>query len=75
MTRTHKLFIKLLMVTLGAVIILSSFVGCTGEATKGTVALGEGDWDSMAVQTRVAGFILENGYDYEVTYELAEPFL
>jgi glycine betaine/proline transport system substrate-binding protein len=70
MTKKHNIGIRLLIVTLGAILVLSSFAGCTSEATKGTVTLGEGDWDSMAVQTRVAGFILENGYDYEVTYEL-----
>ncbi|MHC4277842.1 MAG: ABC transporter substrate-binding protein [Planctomycetota bacterium] len=67
MTREQKLGTKVLVIFLGAVLILSSFVGC---ATGGgnTIVLGEGDWDSFAVQTRIAGFILENGYDYEVTF-------
>jgi glycine betaine/proline transport system substrate-binding protein len=55
------------MVALGAILILSSFIGCIGGAD---VVLGENDWDSSAVQTRIAIFILENGYDYEVAIEI-----
>ncbi len=69
MTRKQKLGTKALMVALGAILILSSFIGCITKAEK-TVVLGESDWDSAAVQTRVAAFILENGYDYEVAMEL-----
>jgi len=67
MTRKQKLGTKLLIVALGAILILSSFFGCIGGAD---VVLGENDWDSSAVQTRIAIFILENGYDYEVAIEI-----
>ncbi len=69
MTKKHKLGIKILMVTLGVALVLSISPGCFGSGRE-TVVLGEGDWDSMAVQAHIAGFILENGYDYEAAYEL-----
>jgi glycine betaine/proline transport system substrate-binding protein len=69
MTKKHKLGIKILMGILGVVLVLSTSTGCFGTS-RNTVVLGEADWDSGAVQARIAAFILENGYDYEVAFEL-----
>ncbi len=69
MTKKHKLGIKILMGILGVGLLLAASPGCLGGAAK-TVVLGEGDWDSFAVQAHIAAYILENGYDYEVQYEL-----
>ena len=69
MLRKHKLGLKILMVTLGLVLILPALLSCFGSSRE-TVVLGEVDWDSGAVQAHIAGFILENGYDYEAVYEL-----
>jgi len=66
MTGKHKLGIKLLMVALGAILILSSFVGCTTK--KETLTFADLDWDSAQVHNRIAAFILEHGYGYDIAY-------
>ncbi len=64
MTRKQKLGTKLLMVALGAILILSSFVGC-GAASKETIVLGELPWDTAMVGNQIVVFILEHGYGYD----------
>jgi len=66
MTKKHKLSIKLLMIALGAILILSSFVGCVTQ--KETLTFADLDWDSAQVHNRIAAFILEHGYEYEIAY-------
>jgi glycine betaine/proline transport system substrate-binding protein len=66
MTGKHKLGIKLLMVALGAILILSSFVGCTTK--QETLTFADLDWDSAQVHNRIAAFILEHGYGYDIAY-------
>jgi len=66
MTEKRKLGTKLLMVVLGAVFILSSFIGCTATEEKPTLVFADLTWDSAFFHNHVAGFILENGYGYEV---------
>jgi len=70
MTGKHKMGIKLLMVALGAMLILSSFAGCTTTTTdeKGTLVFADLLWDSALFHNRVAGFILEHGYGYDIEY-------
>ncbi|MFC1865509.1 ABC transporter substrate-binding protein [Chloroflexota bacterium] len=69
MNGKRKLGIKVLLMVLGAALILSSFIGCTTTTTeKGTLVMADLLWDSALFHNRVAAFILENGYDYEVEY-------
>ncbi len=76
MTRKHKLGTKLLIIALGAILILSSFIGCVTEEEKGTLMFADLDWDSAQVHNRIAAFILEHGYGYddiEYTYGSTIP--
>jgi len=58
--------VKVLIATLGALLLLIPFTGCTaGEAEKETIVFGEGNWDSSQLHSRIAAFILENGYGYQ----------
>lgn len=67
--KKHKLGIKILMVTLGVVMVLSTFLGCgTEESEKGTLVFADLLWDSAFFHNRVAAFILENGYGYDIEY-------
>ena len=66
MTRKQKLGTKLLIVALGAILILSSFIGCITQ--KETITFADLDWDSAQVHNRIAAFILEHGYDYNIEY-------
>ncbi len=66
MTRKQKLGIKVLMVALGAMLILSTFSGCLVK--KETLIFADLDWNSAQVHNRIAAFILEHGYDYEIDY-------
>ncbi len=69
MTRKQKLGTKILMVALGVLLILSSFIGCvTDESEKGTLVFADLLWDSALFHNRVAGFILEHGYGYDIEY-------
>jgi glycine betaine/proline transport system substrate-binding protein len=72
MTGKHKMGIKLLMVALGALLILSSVIGCGATTTKtdekGTLVFADLLWDSALFHNRVAAFILEHGYGYEIEY-------
>jgi len=57
---------KVLIATLGVLLLLIPFTGCTaGEAEKETIVFGEGNWDSSQLHSRIAAFILENGYGYQ----------
>jgi len=66
MSKKRNLGIKLLVLILGAALILSSFAGCTATEVKPTLVFADLTWDSAFFHNRVAGFILENGYGYEV---------
>lgn len=63
MTSKHKLGLKILMVTLGLTLGLSTFSGCFGD--KDTLKYADGSWDSIQIQNRIAAFITEHGYGYE----------
>ena len=65
MTKKHKPGIKLLLVALGAILILTSFVGCVTEPEKPTLIFADFNWDSAQLHNRIAAFILEHGYGYE----------
>ena len=66
MSRKRNICIKLLALALGAVLILSCFAGCTATEEKPTLVFADLTWDSAMFHNRIAGFILENGYGYEV---------
>ena len=66
MTRRLKLGTKLLLVVLGAALILSSLFGCTTK--KETLWFADLDWDSAQVHNRIAAFIIEHGYGYDIDY-------
>ncbi len=69
MTKKHKLGIKVLMVALGLVLVLSTFLGCGAkESEKGTLIFADLLWDSALFHNRIAAFILENGYGYDIEY-------
>ena len=78
MTRKQKLGFKILAVALGAILVLSSFTGCgdvdttttptTTTQEKGTLVFADLLWDSALFHNRVAAFILEHGYGYEIEY-------
>ncbi|MEA3470292.1 MAG: glycine betaine ABC transporter substrate-binding protein, partial [Thermodesulfobacteriota bacterium] len=38
------------------------------SAAKGTIRFMDLSWDSIQVHNRIAGFIIENGYGYDVEY-------
>ena len=66
MTRKQKLGFKVLAVALGAILVLSSFTGCVTQ--KETLTFADLDWDSAQVHNRIAAFILEHGYGYDINY-------
>jgi glycine betaine/proline transport system substrate-binding protein len=55
------------MVALGAILMLSTFSGCV-TTTKETLTFADLDWNSAQVHNRIAAFILEHGYGYEIDY-------
>ena len=71
MTRKQKLGIKVLMVALGVMLILPSFSGCLVK--KETLIFADLDWDSAQVHHRIAAFIPEHGYGYEIDYMFLSP--
>jgi len=61
----QKLGIKVLMGVLGALLLLIPFAGCAAEAPeKEPIVFADLSWDSAQVHSRIAAFILENGYGY-----------
>ena len=66
MIKKRNLGVKLLMVALGAALILSCFAGCAATEEKPTLVFADLTWDSAFLHNRIAGFILENGYGYEI---------
>ncbi|MBA7506648.1 hypothetical protein ES706_05341 [subsurface metagenome] len=65
MLKKQKLGIKILMGVLGALLLLIPFAGCAAEAPeKGPIVFADLGWDSAQVHSRIAAFILENGYGY-----------
>ena len=70
MTIKQKLGIILLIPMLGALLLLASFAGCATAPQK-PIVFGYGGWDTQQFMSRVAGFIVEHGYGYEVQYPAA----
>lgn len=56
--------IKIVMVALGLLLILLPFAGCAAEAPEEPAVFADLGWESAQVHSRIAAFILENGYGY-----------
>ena len=54
--------IKIVMVALGLLLIPLPFAGCAAEAPTEPVVFADLGWESAQVHSRIAAFILENGY-------------
>lgn len=52
-------------------VILAVFL-ITNLGFAKTIVMGDFSWESVQVHNRIAGFILEHGYDYEVDYMFGE---
>ncbi len=72
-----KLVLSLWILSALALLTLA-IAGCaTGPEQGGSpqnepIVLGDASWDSIQVHNRIAGFIIENGYGYEVDYLFGE---
>ncbi len=61
--------VKLTIILLFAVALTT---GLTAETAGETIVFGDFSWDSAQVHNRIAGFIIEHGYGYDVDYEFGE---
>lgn len=55
---------------LAAIVLVLSMSSMSLAA--GSIVFGDFSWDSVQVHNRIAGFILEHGYGYDVTYKFGE---
>ena len=63
--KKNKLGTKIIMIALGALLLIMPFAGCAAEAPeKQAIVFADLGWDSVQVHSRIAAFIIENGYDY-----------
>jgi len=61
--------IKILGVVVCGFVLLLSLIGCAPAptpTTKGNISFADVGWDSVQVHNRIAGFIVEHGYGYEI---------
>jgi len=63
--KQRKIWIRICLVALGALLIIVPFTGCA-EAPKETIVFADLNWDSAQVHNRIAGFIMEHGYGYPI---------
>jgi len=61
--KQRKIWSRICLVALGALLILLPFAGCA-PAPAENITFADLSWDSAQVHTRIAAFILENGYGY-----------
>ncbi|MBE9514202.1 MAG: ABC transporter substrate-binding protein [Chloroflexi bacterium] len=71
MRARREVCIKILLVATGLLLIPLSLAGCA-TAEKQPIVFGDCSWDSVQVHDRIAGFIVEHGYGYEVEIIPAE---
>ncbi len=62
-TGKKRMWNKISLVALGALLILLPFAGCA-QAPEETIVFADYNWDSAQVHARIASFIVENGYGY-----------
>lgn len=58
--------------TLVLILAAALSMGLTTEAAGERIVFGDFSWDSVQVHNRIAGFIIEHGFGYEVDYEFGE---
>ncbi len=57
------------------IVLVLAFALSTGVATEAageTIVFGDFSWDSVQIHNRIAGFIVEHGFGYDVDYEFGE---
>jgi len=64
MPRMQKLGIRILIATLGVLLILLPSAGCAPAGPKAPIVFADGGWDSIQVHNRIADFIIVHGYGY-----------
>jgi glycine betaine/proline transport system substrate-binding protein len=67
MTKKTKSMLKAGVIVFSVAFLLVTFSGFAFAASKKLI-LADVGWDSVQVHNRIAGFILENGYGFEVEY-------
>lgn len=67
MTKKRKSILKAGVIVFSVAFLLVTFSGFTIAASK-KIVFADVDWDSVQVHNRIAGFILKQGYGYEVEY-------
>ncbi|RJO62008.1 MAG: ABC transporter substrate-binding protein [Dehalococcoidia bacterium] len=46
--------------------------GCSGGGEKRPIVLADGSWDSIQVHSRIAAFIIKNGYGYDTEFTFGD---
>jgi len=64
MSKMQKLGIRILIATLGVLLILLPSAGCAPAGPKAPIVFADGGWDSIQVHNRITDFILVHGYGY-----------
>ncbi|UCH08333.1 MAG: ABC transporter substrate-binding protein, partial [Deltaproteobacteria bacterium] len=67
MTKKRKSMLKAGVIVFSVAFLLVTLSGFALAASKKLI-LADVGWDSVQVHNRIAGFILENGYGFEVEY-------
>ncbi len=52
--------------------VMVLMLGLTAGASAETIVFGDFSWDSVQVHNRIAGFIIEHGYGYDVDFQFGE---
>jgi len=56
------------VIMFAAVLLVSGTLAIQSAAAKTTIKFNDRSWDSIQVHNRIAGFIIEHGYGYDVDY-------
>ncbi len=72
MTISRSLLCRIFLIALAAVFCFSALSGPGLAESRTPIRFNDRSWDSIQVHNRIAGFILEHGYDYEVNYQPGE---
>ena len=63
---------KVMRRTTVLVFVMALLLGITASASAETIVFGDFSWDSVQVHNRIAGFIIEHGYGYDVDFQFGE---
>lgn len=72
MKTSRKFFSRAFWIALAAIFCFSLASGPALAESKKPIRFNDRSWDSIQVHNRIAGFILKNGYGYEVDYQPGE---